>query len=141
MEFSSRVLSIDPKETVEALTRSIRELVHGPLRRKGAVLGISGGIDSSVCAALCARALGPENVLGLLMPDRDSSSDSARLAKLLADELNIATFSHDITPMLEAAGCYKEQADAIRTIIPEFRDMNMNTCLERALRHKQILKA
>jgi NAD+ synthase len=122
MEFSAGVLSIDPKETVETLTQSIRGLVHGPLKRKGAVLGISGGIDSSVCAALCARALGSENVLGLLMPDRDSSSDSARLAQLLARELNIATITHDITPILEASGCYREQADAIRTIVPDFQD-------------------
>jgi len=121
MEFSADVLSIDPKKTVEALTQSIRELVHGPLRRKGAVLGISGGIDSSVCAALCARAMGSGNVVGLLMPDRDSSADSARLAELLARQLKIATVAHDITPILEAAGCYKEQAEAIRMIVPDFQ--------------------
>jgi NAD+ synthase len=122
MDFSASVLSIDPKKTVEALTQSIRGLVHGPLKRKGAVVGISGGIDSSVCCALCARALGSENVLALLMPERDSSSDSARLAQLLARQLNIATITQVITPMLEASGCYKEQAEAIRSIVPDFQD-------------------
>ncbi len=122
MDFSISALSIDPEETVGGIVRSIRDLVHGPLHRKGAVLGLSGGVDSSVCAALCVRALGHENVLAVFMPDRDSSTESGSLATLVAGQLKIATVTHDITATLDAAGCYREQAQAIRSVYADFRD-------------------
>ncbi len=121
MEFSADLLSIDPDETVDRLVRSIRGTVHGPLRRKGAVLGISGGVDSSVCCALCTLAFGKERVLGLLLPDRDSSPDSGMLASRLAAMLGIETITHDITRILEAAGCYVEQIRSVRAVFPDFR--------------------
>ena len=79
------------------------------------MLGISGGIDSSVAAALCVRALGPKRVVGLLMPEADSSPDSLRLGRLLADSLGIETVFEDITPILKGARCYERRDEAIRT--------------------------
>ena len=80
-------LQIDAASESERIVEAIRRQVGSRLRRRGAVLGISGGIDSSVTAALCVRALGADRVLGLFMPERDSSGDSLQLGRLLADHL------------------------------------------------------
>jgi len=118
--FSREVLRIDPRQEAERIEATIRRIVLGDLRRRGAVVGISGGIDSSVVAALCARALGPERVLGLLMPERDSSSDALRLGGLLAGQLGIAHVVEDIAGTLAALGCYDRQTEAVRMVFPEY---------------------
>jgi NAD+ synthase len=86
------------------------------------VVAISGGIDSSVCAALAVRALGRERVFCLLLPERDSSASSGRLASILADHLAVERLVVDIAPTLEAIGCYSWRDQAIRTLFPEYRD-------------------
>jgi NAD+ synthase len=120
--FSRDVLRIDPRLVVDEIETSIRGLVLGDLRRRGAVVGISGGIDSSVVAALCARAFGPDRVLGVLMPERDSSGDALRLGRVLADQLGIQWVVEDIAGALTAAGCYERQAEAARMVFPEYGD-------------------
>jgi NAD+ synthase len=84
------------------------------------VLGLSGGIDSSVAAALCSRALGKDRVLGLFMPEVDSSEDSLRLGRELAHFLGIRSELEDITPVLAGARCYERRDDAIRKVVPEY---------------------
>ena len=113
------VLAIDAAATASAIEAAIREQVQG-MRRRGVVVGLSGGIDSSVVTSLCARALGPARVQVLLMPERDSSPDALRLGRLLASQLGVATLVEDIAPTLEAAGCYARQTEAIRTVCPEY---------------------
>ena len=66
-----------------------------------AVLGISGGVDSALVAALCARAFGPQNVLGVMMPYRTSNPDSEGHARLLAKQLGIVTRKVDISAMAD----------------------------------------
>lgn len=83
-------------------------------------MAMSGGIDSSVVATLCARALGPERVLGLLLPERDSSDDALRLGTLLAEQLEIQYLVEDIAPILKAYGAYDRQVDAIRQVFPDY---------------------
>ena len=114
------MLAIDPERTTETICNWIRSTVLGALHRRGTVIGLSGGIDSSVCAALCVRALGPQKVLGLFMPERDSSSDSLRLGRLVADSLGIFAELEAIGPALEAAGCYQRQVEAIREVFPDY---------------------
>ena len=80
---SANLLKIDVQKETERIAASIRELVFKQLRRRGAVVGLSGGIDSSVVASLCVRALGKDRVLGLFMPEADSSDDSLRLGRLI----------------------------------------------------------
>jgi NAD+ synthase len=113
-------LTLDAERTVEQMETAIRDIVLKQLRRKGAVIGLSGGIDSSVVAALCARALGPERVLGLFMPETDSSDESLRLGRMLADRLGIRTVLENIAPILQAAGCYARRDEAIRKVVPEY---------------------
>jgi NAD+ synthase len=89
-------------------------------KRRGVVVALSGGIDSSVVAAVCVAALGPDRVFGLHMPERESSPETIRLSGLAADSLGITSEYQDITPILEAAGCYQRRDDAIRTLCPEY---------------------
>lgn len=120
--FSKEVLRIDPAAVAGTIQEAIRNQIGATLHRRGAVVGLSGGIDSSVVAALCARALGPDRVLGLFMPERDSSPDTTRLGRLIADYLKLPTVLEDISPALEGAGCYARQLEAIRTVFPEYGD-------------------
>lgn len=114
-------LRLDAARSVEQIAGALRNQVLKDLRRKGAVVGLSGGIDSSVVTALSARALGKDKVLALFMPERDSSDESLVLGRMLADRLGIPTIVEDITPILEAAGCYRRRDEMIRTVIPEYR--------------------
>jgi len=118
--FTKDVLKLDPRETAEAIEASVRRIVLKQLRRRGVVVGMSGGVDSSVVAALCARALGPERVLGLLMPEPESSRDSLRLGLVAARRLGIGTEVVNIGPALEAMGCYRYRDDAIRRVFPRY---------------------
>jgi NAD+ synthase len=113
------VLAIDAASVAARIEESIRSQL-GLLRRRGAVLGLSGGIDSSVVAALCARAVGKDKVVALFMPERDSSGDSLRLGKAMAEAAGIEGILEDIAPALEAAGCYQRQNTAIRMVFPEY---------------------
>jgi NAD+ synthase len=118
--FSADVLAIDAAAVTAQIAATVRDLVLRRLRRKGVVLGLSGGVDSSVAAALCVRALGPARVLGLLMPEADSSPDSTRLGRLMAQTLDIESVLEDIGPILAAAGCYRRRDEAIRSVVPEY---------------------
>ena len=120
--FNKDVLRLDPSAEVDRITKTLREQVLGQLRRRGAVVGISGGIDSSVVAALCARAFGKEKVLGLFMPEHHSSNDALRLGRMLAEHLGIEAVVEDISPALEGLGCYRRQTEAIRSIVPDYGD-------------------
>jgi NAD+ synthase len=118
--FSRDVLRLDCGGACEQIERTIREQVLGTLRRRGVVVGMSGGIDSSVVAALCTRALGPARVQALLMPERDSSDDSLRLGRMVAAHLGLQPIVENIAPALAAIGCYERQTEAIRTAFPDY---------------------
>jgi len=120
MAFSADVLALDTAATVDSIASAMKHQVLDDLRRKGIVLGLSGGIDSSLVAALAARALGKERVLALLMPERDSSPSSLELGKLVADHYGIPVLVEDIGPALEGMGCYARQDEAIRMVFPEY---------------------
>jgi len=118
---SSHSLDIDASQVAGTIEEGIREVVLRRFRRKGAVVGLSGGIDSSVTAALCARALGKDHVLGVLMPEGESSPDSLEFANLVAKATGIPTVVENVGPALEAVGCYRRRDEAIRKIIPEYQ--------------------
>jgi len=114
------LLDIDAEKEIARLTQWIRETIFRKLGKKGAIVAISGGIDSSVVAALCVRALGAEKMLTLMLPESESSDDNARLGRLLADSLGVKAITETITPLLDGAGCYRRRDEAIKSLIPEY---------------------
>jgi NAD+ synthase len=115
------LFALDLDAEVDRITGRIRDLLRTRLHRRGLVLGISGGIDSSVCTALAVRAVGADKVFGLLMPERDSSSSSVTLGKLIAAQFGIDHAIEDIAPTLEAIGCYRWRDEAMQAVFPEYR--------------------
>ena len=115
-------LRLDAADTTRRICQALQHQVGEVLRRRGLVVAMSGGVDSSVTAALAVRALGPKRVLGLFMPEQDSDPESQRLAEQLARQLGIQWILEVITPILEAAGCYRRRNAAIRRVVPEFKD-------------------
>jgi NAD+ synthase len=120
MTFSARVLDIDAERVATEIGQTLSRQVLETLRRKGIVVGLSGGIDSSLVTALAARALGPDRVVALLMPEVDSSPASLELGQMVARRFGIRTIVEDLAPALAAIGCYERQQEAIRTVFPDY---------------------
>ena len=119
-QFSSDDLNICCESEVKKITTQLQAEIVRKFRKRGFVLGLSGGVDSSVVAAICVRAVGKTRVLGLLMPEKESSPDTLVLSNLIAESLGIQTVHIDITSILEAVDCYQIRDDAIRGLIPEY---------------------
>jgi NAD+ synthase len=120
MNAPDELLRLDPEAAVDEIATAIRCQVHEVLGRRGAVVAMSGGVDSSVTAALAVRAFGPRRVFGLFMPERDSDPRSLELASELATRLGIETVLEDITDALAALRCYERRDEAIRRVLPEY---------------------
>ncbi len=114
------VLAFDFEAEVEKIATTTRELLRNQLHRRGLVVAISGGIDSSVCAALAVRTVGVKKVFGLLLPEQDSASASTQRGRKLAEHLGIEHQVVDIAPTLAAIGCYQWRDDAIRVVFPDY---------------------
>jgi NAD+ synthase len=117
---SHQVLALDEAAEIERITARARSILAENVRRRGLVVAISGGIDSSCSVALAVRAIGAERVIGLILPERDSSDSSASRANVLARHLGIEVVTHDIAPALEAIGCYAQRDAAIKRALPEY---------------------
>ncbi|MDE3166045.1 MAG: NAD(+) synthase [Acidobacteriota bacterium] len=120
MKFGWEVLSIDAAAEAARIAAALHQGVAGTLRKRGAVIAISGGVDSAVCAALAVQALGPERVLALMLPERESSTENGERARSLAAHLGIEALEEDLTAALEALGCYRRRDEAVRRIVPEY---------------------
>jgi NAD+ synthase len=112
-------LEIDCIAEIDRIAAAMREQLRA-MKKRGLVLGLSGGIDSSVCAALAARSVGARNVLALLMPESDSDPESRSLGRLVADKLGIDCIEEDIAPALAALGCYERRDGFIREVVPDY---------------------
>jgi len=119
-EFGKEVLLLDPEKEAGRICARIRELMLSRVKRRGVVVGLSGGIDSSVTAALAARALGRERVVGLEMPERHSAQETLTLSGMVAASLGIETVVAEISGMLEAVGCYGKYDEAVRAVVPAY---------------------
>lgn len=122
VRLSPAALHLDCAAELGRIASRISDIVARQLRRRGVIIALSGGIDSSVCGALAVRALGPEKVFGLLMPEKDSSASSSARGRSVAEQLGIRWQLVDIAPTLEALGCYRWRDEAIRALFPDYRD-------------------
>ena len=119
--FSKDILHLENIDGVcNAIIDKLKNDVRYSLQRRGGVVGISGGIDSSVVLALSAKAFGPDKVLGVMLPEQDSSDDSRMLAEKLAAKFGVQTLVEDITGALDGFGCYRRRDEAIARVITDF---------------------
>lgn len=120
MSFSRSSLKIDPSIETGRIVDLLRHTVRETMHRYGGVVGISGGIDSSVVLALSIRAFDPEHVVAVMMPDKDSDPDTEKLARRLAAHYGVEPILENITPILDGFGCYQRRDEAIRHVFPEY---------------------
>jgi NAD+ synthase len=119
--FTKDIILLDDLEhVVSNIVDQLRQDILHRFKRNGAVVGISGGIDSSVCFALAAKAFGPEKVLGVMLPEKDSSPDSEMLARELAAKFGIKAIKEEITGALSGFGCYERRDEAVKRVFPEY---------------------
>lgn len=112
-------LDLDVEAEIGRLQVWIRSMIRD-MRRRGAVVGVSGGVDSAVCTKLAARAVGADRIRALLMPERDSDPAGTSRARDLCDTLGIRYTVVEVTTALEALGCYAARDEAVRGLFPDF---------------------
>ncbi|QXE90877.1 NAD(+) synthase [Geomonas subterranea] len=120
--FFPDVLRLDPQREADRICARIKELMRDQVKRGGVVVALSGGIDSSVTAALSVRALGRERVVGLEMPERHSARETLALSGKVAGALGIRTQVEDISGILQSVGFYEKYDSAVRMVVPEYGD-------------------
>ena len=113
-------LSLDLESEAQRISSFIRQVLRTKLHRRGLVVAVSGGIDSSVCLELAVRTLGADRVFGLLLPETDSSSASLELGLQMVNHTGVSYEIKNIAPALEAIGCYEQRDAAIREVFPEY---------------------
>jgi len=106
LKYLQNSMAIEPEELANSLVEFIKVYVK-KLEREGVIIGLSGGIDSAVIAVLCKRAVGAENTLALILPEKDSRKEHQVDAQIFANELGIATKLIDLSPYLEMLEVYK----------------------------------
>jgi NAD+ synthase len=121
-EFSPDVLRIDAEKEIERSCGAMRTILAGQLKRRGLVIGLSGGIDSSVTAGLAVRAVGSGRVLGLQMPEKHSADETLGLSQSVVDALGVETVVENITHILQAVKFYERYDACVREVIPEYGD-------------------
>lgn len=119
-QFDADVLRVDPEAEVDRILDHLRAAVLQRFRRRGAVVGVSGGIDSSVALALSVRAFGPDRVVPVMLQEKESSPENVVLARELCRRLDVRPVAQDITAPLEGFGCYRRRDAAIRDVFPEY---------------------
>ena len=120
MSFSMDVLKINPAKEIKKVADFVADQVYKVYRRRGVVVGLSGGVDSAVMTEIAVRAIGKEKVVGLILPDKESNPLSRLCAKKHAEALGIEYREIDITPTVDSVGYYRWRDEYIRKLIPDY---------------------
>ena len=144
VSFSAETLHIDAKQEVTKIIDRLRFLMKNKLKRRGMIVGLSGGIDSSVVCALGVEAFGPKRVFGLHMPERHSSDKTLSMSKMVSDHFQIESAHEDISGILESLRFYKRYNEAVKSVIPEYgedwKSKMHEQCIEVAAPFSNLLK-
>jgi len=121
MAFDLNVLKIEPAQELEKLSKFIMDQVRSVYRRKGIVVGLSGGIDSACMAAVAVHTVGKERVVGLVLPEKESSPVSAEFASRHAENLGIEYRQIDVSPTVDSVFKYDWRDEFVQKLIPEYQ--------------------
>jgi len=113
-EISELIKIENIENTINEITNFIKNEVFEIYQKKGVVIGLSGGIDSAITAALCTKSIGSEKILGLILPEKESDVNSKNLALQIAEKYNIDTKTIDITNILESFGVYENKEKIVK---------------------------
>ena len=113
-EISELIKIKNVEEKIDEITEFVKKEVFEIFEKKGIVIGLSGGIDSAITAALCAKSIGSEKILGLILPEKESDVNSKNLALQIAEKYNIDTETIDITNILESFGVYENKEKIVK---------------------------
>nr|WP_321409504.1 NAD(+) synthase [uncultured Carboxylicivirga sp.] len=123
-KFSRDIIKLkDIDKTINDICSKLKQDVHQVLKRRGGVIGVSGGIDSSVTLALATKAFGSENLLGVMLPEKDSSPDSKDFAQKLTSKFGVKVIEENISGALDGFKCYQRRDEAVKRVIPEFNPL------------------
>jgi NAD+ synthase len=120
MSLRDELLAIDPAVETERIIACLREQVRKVMRRQGGVVGISGGVDSSVVLALCVKAFEADRVIAVMMPEKDSDPQTENYSRMVAQHYGVGPILENISPVLEGFGCYERRDEAVRRLFPEY---------------------
>lgn len=120
MIFHPNILDIDTAQESERIEQMIRQTVLKQFKRRGVVIGVSGGLDSATVLALAVRALGAKRVAAFTMPEKESSGDSEQLAIELTQQFGVSLIKENLTDILTASGCYTRRDAAVRQLFPDY---------------------
>ena len=119
----SELIKIENIEiTINEIIEFIKNEVFEIYQKKGVVIGLSGGIDSAITAALCTKSIGSEKILGLILPEKESDVNSKNLALQIAEKYNIDTETIDITNILESFGVYENKEKIVKEKFPNYNE-------------------
>jgi NAD+ synthase len=121
MDFNLEVLKIDPVQELDKLAKFIVNQVRAVFRRKGVIVGLSGGIDSACIAAVAVHAIGKDRVIGLVLPESESNPISSEYAIKHARALGIEHRQIDITHTVDSVVKYAWRDKFLQQLIPEYK--------------------
>ena len=114
------VLDLDYEKEADRICNFMRDSLRTKLKRRGLVVAVSGGIDSTCSVALAVRALGKDKVFCLRLPEQDSTDATGDRSQILVEHLGVNYETHIIAGTLESIGCYKRRDEAIKKVFPKY---------------------
>ncbi len=118
--YQTQIIDFDKEDEVKKICTTMRSIMGSKLHKRGAVIAVSGGIDSSVCAALAVQAYGPKKVFALQLPEKDSAANTQSRSNQLIEHLAVESIAHNIASTLEEIGCYSWRDQAIKEVFPQY---------------------